>query len=68
MIYQQAEIKNGQLVIKESKEIDQKTLTSDCWLVQFNGLAACKKCPEKGKRSCGGGQTLKRLQKIAFFS
>lgn len=68
MLYQKAEIENGEVVIKESKVIDQKTLTSDCWLIQFSGLEACKKCPSKGKRSCGGGQTLKRLKKIAFFT
>ena len=68
MVYQQATIENGNLVIKTSKIIDQSTLTSDCWSVQFSGLDACKKCPEKGKRSCGGGQTLKRLKKIALFT
>ena len=66
MVYQESAIENGQVVIKTSKVIDQKTLTSDCWMVQFIGLTACNKCALKSKRSCGGGQTLKRLKKIAL--
>ena len=55
-------IKNGKLVVGNVKTIDQKTLTSDCWLIQFTGLEACDTCDQKGKRHCGGGETLKRLQ------
>lgn len=63
MKYQKAKVENGQLVITESKEIDQSTLTSDCWLVQFNGLSACKTCELKDTTECGGGETLKKLQR-----
>lgn len=64
MIYQKASIKNGQVVIESSKEINQASLTSDCWTVQFEGLTACKKCQYKGTDDCGGGATLKSLKKI----
>ena len=63
MSFSKMAVENGELVTKESKVIDQKTLTSDCWMVQFEGLSACSRCKYKGKRSCGGGETLKRLQK-----
>ena len=33
-------------------------LTSDCWLVQFEGLPACETCPDRGKPQCGGGAAL----------
>ena len=58
-------VENGKLVMTHVKEIDQKNLTSDCWGIQFWGLGECKKCEFKGKKSCGGGATLKRLQKEA---
>lgn len=47
MVYQKGKIIDGQLVITDSKEIDQNKLTSDCWLIQFEGLAACKNCEFK---------------------
>lgn len=47
----------------DTKEIDQSTLTSDCWLIQFNGLIACKSCEAFGTKDCGGGKTLRNLQK-----
>jgi len=59
MMYQKADTKDGQLVITESKQIDQSKLTSDCWLIQFSGLSACKTCEVKGTSECGGGETLK---------
>ncbi len=62
MQYQKAKVKNGQLVITESKEIDQDKLTSDCWLIQFSGLEACKTCEVCNTADCGGGETLKALQ------
>ena len=34
--------------------IKQGHLTSECWQVQFFGLAACKKCIYKGTKACGG--------------
>jgi hypothetical protein len=65
MIYQEMKIVDGVPKVITSKVIDQSTLTSDCWLVQFNGLSACEKCKEKGKRSCGGGKTLKKIKQEA---
>ncbi len=43
------------------KEINQSSLTSDCWLIQFEGLIACKGCEYYGTDDCGGGNTLKKL-------
>jgi len=63
MWYQTTEIKDGKIVITSSKEIDQRKLTSDCWLIQFSGLSACKDCPAAKTADCGGGETLKRLTK-----
>jgi len=38
--------------------IQQKDLTSDCWLVQFEGFEACATCEQFLKSQCGGGETL----------
>jgi len=43
------------------KTVNQNELTSDCWLIQFNGLEACKDCEYKGKRDCGGKSIIKRI-------
>ena len=64
MLYQKAEIKNGQIVITESKEIDQSKLTSDCWLIQFGGLSACETCEALGIDDCGGQNIRKQLLAI----
>jgi hypothetical protein len=61
MVYQKAKIKDNQVVITESKEVNQKTLNSDCWLVQIEGLDACETCPAKSTKDCGGGETLKSM-------
>jgi hypothetical protein len=47
----------------EQKIIDQSTLTSECWLIQFNGLKACESCEFKNKKSCGGKNIRKKLLK-----
>jgi hypothetical protein len=57
----EAKVENGQLVLTGTKQIDQSKLTSDCWLVQFNGLTACENCEARNTPDCGGGETLKRL-------
>jgi hypothetical protein len=62
MIYQEGYVENGQLKFKNKKEIDQKNLTSDCWLIQFKGLKACENCEFKDTDECGGGETLKKLK------
>ncbi len=63
MLYQTVEITNGELVITSSKEVDQTKLTSDCWMIQINGLEACKKCEFLNKRNCGGKAIRKNLLK-----
>jgi hypothetical protein len=54
-------LKNGTLVETNVKEIDQSTLTSDCWMIQFNGLVACKTCDIRNTKDCGGGKTLLKM-------
>lgn len=41
--------------------ISQKNLTSDCWLVQFNGFRSCVGCEVFLKPDCGGGKTIARM-------
>lgn len=50
---------NGELINK--KEIEQSSLTSDCWLIQFNGIKECETCVYKNTEECGGGQTLVKM-------
>lgn len=52
---------DGRLVETEVKEIDQSSLTSDCWLIQFSGLSACESCECRNTEDCGGGQTLAKM-------
>jgi hypothetical protein len=61
MLYEKATVENGQVKILESKEIDQSSLTSDCWLIQFEGAKACEKCEYKNKRSLCGGMRVRSL-------
>jgi len=49
-----------------SKVISQKSLTSDCWLVQFWGLKACERCEYKGSPDCGGKRILSLIEKGKF--
>ena len=63
MIYREATIKNGQIIFNSEKIIDQNKLTSDCWLIQFNGLKACNKCEYLNKKDCGGKNIRKQLLK-----
>lgn len=65
MLYQKAHIENNEIVIDETKRIDQNTLTADCWLIQFSGLNACKTCEIRNTEDCGGGQTLANLKNQA---
>lgn len=57
---------NGTLSNPKVKIIDQSTLTSDCWLVQFDGLIACKSCEAYGTNDCGGGNTLRKLNNEGY--
>lgn len=63
MKYIKVELQNGELVETSSKEIDQSTLTSDCWLIQFDGLQACDKCEFLNTSECGGQEIRKNLLK-----
>jgi hypothetical protein len=65
MVVGNGKIKNGKLDMSNMKEIKQSDLTSDCWGIQFFGLVECEHCEFKGKSSCGGGKTLKRMQREA---
>jgi hypothetical protein len=58
-------VENGEIKIIESKELDQSSLTSDCWAIQFWGLDECKKCELRGTSKCGGEKTLRRMKKAA---
>jgi hypothetical protein len=62
MLYQTAHVESGKLIVDNAKQIDQSKLTSDCWLVQFNGLEACETCGVKGTSECGGGDAMVKLQ------
>jgi len=59
MIYKQMKYENGKMVEVETKVIDQGQLSSECWLIQFRGKAACRDCELKGTSECGGGDILK---------
>jgi len=61
MKYQKANIENGRIEVTESIEVDQNSLTSDCWLVQIQGLKACANCEFRNTPECGG-DFLKSLQ------
>ena len=61
MLYQKAIIKDNEIVINESKVIDQSKLTSDCWLIQFEGLKACANCEVLNTEECGGQSIRKSL-------
>ena len=58
--------KNGKFVTVKETNINENALTSECWLVQFRGFAACKGCPSKG-RDCGGKNIIKTGQNANGF-
>ena len=62
MRYSTMELIDGELKETFSKEVSQDSLTSDCWMIQFKGLDACKKCEFKNTNECGGGATLKKMK------
>ena len=45
----------------KTKVINAKDLTSDCWMIQFTGLEACKNCEFKNTPECGGQEIRKDL-------
>lgn len=46
----------------EVKEIEQASLTSDCWFVQMDGFNHCSDCEQRYKPNCGGGQSLIKIR------
>jgi len=59
MEYGKAVIENGRLVVTETKTINQANLSSECWMVQFNGLTACESCEYLDTEDCGGKEIRK---------
>lgn len=53
--------KNGKVTL--IKEINQSELTSECWLIQMQGLYACESCDLLNTEECGGQEILKRINK-----
>jgi len=43
------------------KSIRQADLTSDCWMIQFQGIEACMDCEFRGTDDCGGVEILDRM-------
>ena len=41
--------------------VNQAELTSDCWLIQMQGIEACENCEFKDTTECGGKSILKRI-------
>jgi len=42
--------------------IKQSDLTSDCWLIQIQGIEVCKVCEWKDTEDCGGKDIIKQMQ------
>ena len=62
MIYKEAYLENGELKFKNEIEVDENTMTPDCWLIQIKGLVACDTCELKNTKDCGGGETLLKMK------
>lgn len=45
----------------DAKTINQNKLTSECWLVQINGIKECEQCEYKNKKC--GGQNIRKTGK-----
>jgi len=57
-------IKTG---VIETRLIPQNHLTSECWMVQFKGLDACKTCEFKDTPECGGKEIRKKLMNVKGY-
>ena len=57
---------HGQLT--NAEETTNENMTTECWIVQMHGLAACEPCPAKDTEECNGqrirktGKNLKGLK------
>ena len=45
----------------EVTKVKQADLTSECWLIQFRGLSACRECEFLNTAECGGKKIRKTL-------
>ena len=45
----------------KARIIPQNALTSECWLIQMQGLEACKTCEARDTPECGGKEIRKKL-------
>lgn len=45
----------------QTRTIKQDKLSSECWMIQFQGLEACRNCPYKNTAECGGKAIRKTL-------
>jgi hypothetical protein len=59
--YAEGALVDGKLGLKNVKQINQSKLTSECWMIQINGLSACETCKYVNKRDCGGKNIRKNL-------
>ena len=72
MLFQTVKFVDGKAVLTDTKVVDQSKLTSECWLIQIQGLKACEGCPcmskktgmpkTRGEHACGGVAIHKRLR------
>ena len=42
--------------------VKQGELTSDCWVIQIQGIEACKGCELKDTKDCGGIDIIAQIQ------
>jgi hypothetical protein len=55
MMYATGKVVNGNVVLSDMQQVDQTTLTADCFLIQIRGSSACTDCENLNKpRKCGG--------------
>jgi len=52
----------------KQKQVNQSSMTADCWLVQIwgTGEGGCKGCEFKGTKDCGGQAILKAIRQGKF--
>lgn len=46
----------------KARIVRQGDLTSECWMVQFRGLEACRDCEFRDTEDCGGQEIRKTLK------
>ena len=68
MRYAKAHIENGKVVETDVTNVNQNEMTSECWIVQFGGLAACDTCEFVDTDECGGEEIRKLAKNEKGFS